>query len=520
MDVVAGIDLIARVDRVAGKEFDILVGDIGRQSIHSGDVVAETAAFGFLDPCLVIAVAVKDNALVGSQFPADQGIEIVVEVIGLFQLVGEPAQFLGHHGVEDDVGTGNGERGTYHAELKLVAGESHGRGAVAVGIVHGNGRHGVDADGQGALACIGVGGVVDDGIDDGAQFLAHENGNNSGRSLLSTQAVVIAGGGDCGAEHILVFVDALDEGGQKQQELGVFTGSGTGLEEIFAGVCAEGPVVMLAGAVHACEGLLVQQADQTVAVGHLFHHLHGDLVLVTCHVGVGENRRHLMLGGSHFIVLGLGQDAEFPEFIVQVLHIGLHAGTDRAVVVVLQLLAAGRFGADEGPAGHDQVFPLLVELFVDQEIFLLGAHLGDDALGSVVSEQAQDADSLFADCVHGAQKGHLFVQCMSRIGTEDRGDAQRLFLNKGEGCGIPCCVAAGLKGCPKAAGRERGGIGFAADQFLAGKLHDDSAAAGRLDKAVVFFGGDACHGLEPVCIVGRAFFDCPLFHRLRDFVGC
>ena len=34
----------------------------------------------------------------------------------------------------------------------------------------------------------------------------------------------------------------------------------------------------------------------------------------------------------------------------------------------------------------------------------------------------------------------------------------------------------------------------------------------------MFFGSDAGHGLEPVCIVGRTFIYCPLLHCLRDLV--
>ena len=46
-----------------------------------------------------------------------------------------------------------------------------------------------------------------------------------------------------------------------------------------------------------------------MAVRHLLHHLHGQLVLVAGGVGIGEHRRHLVLGGGHLVVLRLGQDA-------------------------------------------------------------------------------------------------------------------------------------------------------------------------------------------------------------------
>ena len=48
---------------------------------------------------------------------------------------------------------------------------------------------------------------------------------------------------------------------------------------------------------------------------------------------------------------------------------------------------------------------------------------------------------------------------------------------------------------------------------------DDPAGADGRDKAVVLFGGDAGHGLEPVGVVGRALFDGPGLHGLGDLVS-
>ena len=98
------------------------------------------------------------------------------------------------------------------------------------------------------------------------------------------------------AQQLLILVHALDEGGQEQQELGVLAGGLAGLEEVLAGIGGQRPVVVLAGAVDAREGLFVQQAHQVVALGHLLHHLHGQLVLVAGGVGVGIDGGHLVLG--------------------------------------------------------------------------------------------------------------------------------------------------------------------------------------------------------------------------------
>ena len=57
-----------------------------------------------------------------------------------------------------------------------------------------------------------------------------------------------------------------------------------------------------------------------------------------------------MLGRSDFIVLGLGQDTEFPEFVVQILHIGLDTGADRTVVMILKLLTFRRHRTEKRSA--------------------------------------------------------------------------------------------------------------------------------------------------------------------------
>ena len=62
-----------------------------------------------------------------------------------------------------------------------------------------------------------------------------------------------------------------------------------------------------------------------------------------------------------------------------------------AEVVVLELLALGRLGAEERAAGVQQVGPRVEEVLVDQEVLLLGAGVRDDHRGLLVAEQLQDA---------------------------------------------------------------------------------------------------------------------------------
>ena len=278
------------------------------------------------------------------------------------------------------------------------------------------------------------------------------------------------------------------------------------LQEIQAGVGGHGPVVVLAAAVDAGEGLLMQQAVHAVAIGHLLHDLHGQLVLVGGDVGGAENGGQLMLGRGHLVVLGFGQDAQLPQLLVQLLHESGNTGAEGAEIVIVQLLPLGGTGAEQSAAGIEQILALIVHLAVDEKIFLLRAHGSLDIGDLGVAEQAEDAHGLPVDSLHRAEEGGLFIQRLTAERAEGGGDAQGAVLDKGVGGGVPGGIAPGLEGGPQAAGGEAGGVRLADNQLLAGEFHDDMAVVGGGDEAVMLLGGDAGHGLEPMRIVGGALF--------------
>ena len=115
---------------------------------------------------------------------------------------------------------------------------------------------------------------------------------------------------------------------------------------------------MLARAVHARKGLFVQQAHKIVALGNLFHRLHDELVLVARGIGVGVDGGHLVLAGCDLVVLGLGEHAELPQLFVKLLHESADAGTERAEIMVVQLLALRRLGAEQRAAAQAQIHAL------------------------------------------------------------------------------------------------------------------------------------------------------------------
>ena len=65
-----------------------------------------------------------------------------------------------------------------------------------------------------------------------------------------------------------------------------------------------------------------------------------------------------MLGGGHLVVLGGGGDAQLPQLLVQVGHELAHTIADDAEILVVQLLALGGGGAEQGASGVDEVAAL------------------------------------------------------------------------------------------------------------------------------------------------------------------
>ena len=195
-------------------------------------------------------------------------------------------------------------------------------------------------------------------LDDGGQLVADIHGDDGGRRLVRAQAVIVARAGDADAQQILILVHGLDDRRQEQQELRVLHRRRTGVEQVFAPVGGNRPVVVLARSVHALERLFMQQADQPVAVGDLLHDLHRELVVVGGDVRGRKDRRHLVLAGCNLVVLRLGVYAQLPELLVQIGHEGLDARADRAEVVILQLLALGGHRAEQSSSGIYQILSL------------------------------------------------------------------------------------------------------------------------------------------------------------------
>ena len=240
--------------------------------------------------------------------------------------------------------------------------------------------------------------------------------------------------------------------------------------------------------------------------------------MVGGNIGSSVNGGKLVLGGSNFFMLSLCQNTKAPKLLVKLFHKLGDPGIDGAVIVIVHLLTLGGLCAHESTSAEDKVGPLFVDLAVHEKILLLCANVGLNS-AAIGAEKLHDTHSLYLNCLHGAQKRGLFVQRGTAVGAIGRGDTERIVLYKSVGGGIPCGIAAGLKGGAETAGGERAGIGLALYKAFAGKLHNNAASPVRGDKAVVFFGGYSVKRLEPVGVVGGTQFNCPIPHGGGNNVG-
>ena len=274
-----------------------------------------------------------------------------------------------------------------------------------------------------------------------------------------------------GAQQVGVLVDRLDDGAERREEDRVLVGVVAGVEQVDAAV-GDGPVVVLARAVHAGERLLVEEADEPVAVRDLAQHLHHEHVVVAAEVQFLEHRRKLELGGRNLVVACLRRNAELPEFLLDLVHEVEDAGADRTEVVVLQLLPLRTRRAEERAARQHEVGTLGVVLLVDQEVFLLGTERDRDAR-LALAEALHQALRGDGERLHGTEQRRLLVQRLARVGAEGRrnaeGRAVRVALDEGGRSRIPRRVAARLERGADAAGGETRRIRLAHDQVLAGE---------------------------------------------------
>ena len=188
-------------------------------------------------------------------------------------------------------------------------------------------------------------------------------------------------------------------------------------------------------------------------------------------VGVLEDRRDLVLARRHFVVPRLHRHADLVELGLDFRHERQHALGDRAEVLILELLALRRLGAEQRAAGVDQVGTREIEVAVDQEVFLLGPAGRRRRARRVEPNSFRTRTACLRQRFHRAQQRRLLVERLAgpadERGRDDQRDAPPLIEQPRRAGRIPRRVAARFEGGAHAARREARRVGLALDQFLA-----------------------------------------------------
>ncbi len=202
-------------------------------------------------------------------------------------------------------------------------------------------------------------------LEDVGQLVAEEDRDDRRRRFVRAEAMVVAGAGNRVAEQPLELVDGAEHGAAEHEELHVLVRRLARVEQVVAEVVAHAPVEVFAGAVDAGERLLMEQAREAEVRRQPPHRLHRHHLMIGGDVRVLEDRRDFVLARRDFVVPRLDRNADLVELALDFHHEGEDALGNRAEVLILELLALRRLGAEERPAGVDEVGPREEELAID-----------------------------------------------------------------------------------------------------------------------------------------------------------
>ena len=108
---------------------------------------------------------------------------------------------------------------------------------------------------------------------------------------------------------------------------------------------------MFSASVHTGKWLFVKKTYKTMLCSNFLHDFHCELVMIGCNISSCVDWRQLMLCRCNFIMFCFCENSKLPKFFVEFFHICGYTRFDHAEVVIVHLLALGRFRPEEGSAG-------------------------------------------------------------------------------------------------------------------------------------------------------------------------
>ena len=448
------------------------------ECVQCGSQVRQTALSGFDLPVLRVPVAIEDHRTVLSDDVSQQRLHCAVEILavsdGLLQSSGDVVQRVGHDRVEHDHRHVDGLSGAGRPELEPVSGERERAGSVAIARIGGQVWQRIHANDHGALAFGRRRRTLGNLLEYIGELVTEEDRDDRRWRLIGTEPMIVGRRGDRDTQQPAELVDRPDHRPAENKELGVLVRGVTRYEKAAELRIAQGEVDVLARSVDAREWLLVEKALQSVLLGDRLERGHQQLLMIGGDVRPFKHRGNLELAGRDLVVPGLGGNAELEQFPLGVHHEAEHPLRNSSEVMIVELLALGRLGAEQSAPRVDEIGPGQKEVPVDEEVLLLRAAERDNRIEVAVAKQLQDAFRLCAHCLLAAQQRRLVIQGLPRHGDEYRRNAQGAAVRVLQDvCGagdIPAGVTARFEGATQPTRREAGCIGLTLDQGLAGEL--------------------------------------------------
>ena len=153
-------------------------------------------------------------------------------------------------------------------------------------------------------------------------------------------------------------------------------------------------------------------------VSHFFHDFHGQLVVVNGYVCGIKDRSQLMLCRSNFVMFCFCRDTKFPQLYIQIMHISSNLWFQGTKVMIFHFLSFWSRCTKQSTSAEYQVFSLLIQVFVYQEIFLFRSDRCGHAGNGFISQKFQHLYCFCVQCFHGTEQWSFLIQCLSAVRAE------------------------------------------------------------------------------------------------------
>ena len=272
--------------------------------------------------------------------------------------------------------------------------------------------------------------IVFNGFEDFCQFISQKDRNNCRRSLVSTKTMIVSCTCNRDTEQICIIINCFDNSYKKYQELCVLSRCFTRIKKVDTSICTHGPVVVFTTSVDTFKWFFMKQAYHIMLGSNFFHDFHCQLVMIDCNVCCIEYRSQLMLSRSNFIMFCFGRNSKFPEFFIKIMHISRYTRLQSSEIMIFHFLAFWSRSTDQCTSTEDQVFSLIIKIFVYQKVFLFRTYGCVDMFDFGISEKTKNLHCFFIQSIHGTKKRCFLIQCLATVRTECCRDIKCTVFNK------------------------------------------------------------------------------------------